>query len=410
MRAEGRVEVSARAFSSARLARMRAVMQGYVARGEVPGLVTLISRRGDTHVDALGALALRGAEPMRRDSIFRITSMTKPITAIAAMILVEECKLRLDESVERLLPELANRRVLTRIDAELDDTVPAKRAITVRDLLTFRMGFGILMLPPDSTPIQRADSELALGQGMPNPQRVPAPDEWMRRFATLPLIHQPGEAWMYNTGADILGVLIARASGKSFPDFLRERVFEPLGMKDTAFFVPPDQQHRFATQYLTDPQTGALSLFDSPTDGQWSSPPAFPSGAAGLVSTADDLLAVGQMMLGHGNSANRILSRASIALMTTDHLSATQRPDWGTGNDFFDSHGFGFCMSVVTRALDYSGSVGTFGWDGGYGTTWYCDPREGMVSILMTQASWTSPTPPNVRLDFNTSTYQALDD
>jgi len=400
--------VSTRGFSKERLARLHDRMSGYVERGEVPGIVTLLSRNGHTHVDAVGALALGDAPPMHRDTIFRISSVTKPITAIAAMILVEECRLRLDEPVDRLLPELAHRRVLVRPDAELDDTVPAKRPITVRDLLTFRMGFGIMMLPPDATPIQRASAALALQQGPPNPQHFPPPDEWMRRFGTLPLIHQPGEGWMYNTGADVLGVLIARASSQSLPDFLRERLFEPLGMTDTAFFVPKDKQHRFATSYSTDFRTHALALFDGPGDGQWSTPPAFASGAAGLVSTVDDLLAVGAMMLGMGE-ANRILSRTSIALMTTDHLSPTQRPAWGMQGDYFETHGFGFGMSVVTRALDYSGSVGTFGWDGGYGTTWYCDPREGMVSILMTQAMWTSPAPPDVCQDFRTLAYRALD-
>lgn len=402
--------MSAGGFSNDGLARLHERMQGYVERGELPGLVSLVSRHGHTRADAIGSLAMGDDAPMRRDTIFRISSVTKPITAIAAMILVEENKLRLDESVDRLLLELANRRVLSRFDAELDDTVPAKRAITVRDLLTFRMGFGIVMLPPDSTPIQRAVSALALGQGPPNPQHFPPPDEWLRRLATLPLIHQPGEQWMYNTGADVLGVLIARASGQSFPDFLRDRIFEPLGMQDTGFFVPPHKQRRFATQYSTDFHTHALSFFDGPADGQWSTPPAFASGAAGLVSTADDLLAVAKLMLGAEKSAKRILSPASIALMTRDHLSSTEKPVWGLAGRYFDSHGFGFCMSVVTRAGDHSGSVGTFGWDGGYGTTWYCDPREGMVSILMTQAMWTSPTPPSVSRDFRTSTYQAIDD
>jgi CubicO group peptidase (beta-lactamase class C family) len=401
--------VSSGGFSKERLAAMRTLMQGYVERGEIPGIVTLVSRHGHTNAHAFGSLTLGGAEPMRRDTIFRLSSVSKPITAAAAMILVEECKLRLDEPVDRLLPELANRRVLSRFDAELDDTVPARRAITVRDLLTFRMGFGILMLPPDETPIQRAASALDLQQGPPNPQGYPPPDEWMRRLGTLPLIYQPGERWIYHTGCDVLGVLIARASAMSFPDFLRERLFEPLGMKDTAFFVPPAKQARFATQYRTDFRTGALSFFDGPSDGQWSSPPPFPSGGGGLVSTVDDLLAVGQMMLGHGDSAKRILSRASIALMTSNHLSSTQAPLWGSGGEYFDTHGFGFGMSVVTQFSDYSGSVGTFGWDGGFGTTWYCDPHEGMVSILMTQAMWTSPAPPKVCLDFRTAVYQAID-
>ncbi len=213
-------------------------MAGYVERGDVPGLVTLVSRRGEVHVDAIGATGSRRQSPMRRDTIFRISSMTKPITAVAAMILVEECKLRLDEPVDRLLPELADRTVLKRLDGPLDETVPAHRPITVRDLLTFRMGFGQMMAPPDAYPILQAANEQQIGMGPPSPATTPAPDEWMRRLGTLPLMHQPGERWMYNTGSDVLGVLIARAAGQPLETFLRERIFAPLGMKDTGFSVP----------------------------------------------------------------------------------------------------------------------------------------------------------------------------
>jgi CubicO group peptidase (beta-lactamase class C family) len=188
-------------LSKTRLSRLHDVMAGFVERGEVPGLVALVSRRGEVHVEALGMKALGGSDPIRRDTIFRIASMTKPITAAAAMILVEECKLRLDDPVDRLLPELADRRVLKRLDGPLDDTEPAKRPITLRDLLTFRMGFGIAMAPPGTYPIQTAVDELSLGQGAPQPSLPPAPDEWMRRFGTLPLMHQPGEKWMYHTGS-----------------------------------------------------------------------------------------------------------------------------------------------------------------------------------------------------------------
>src|SRR5439155_25321799 len=217
-------------LSKARLGRMHDVMTGYVERGDVPGVVTLVSRRGEVHVDAIGTLAADGSTPMRRDTIFRISSMTKPITAAATMILVEECRLRLDEPVDRLLPELADRKVLKWLDGPLHDSVPAKRPITVRDLLTFRMGFGQMMALPDAYPILKAASELQIGMGPPNPAATPAPDEWMRRLGTLPLMHQPGEKWMYNTGSDVLGVLLARASGQPFETFLRERIFGPLGM------------------------------------------------------------------------------------------------------------------------------------------------------------------------------------
>ena len=398
-------------LSKTRLARLHGVMAGYVDRGEVPGLVALVSRHGETHVEALGTKALGGSDPVRRDTIFRIASMTKPITAVAAMILVEECKLRLDDSVDELLPELADRRVLKRLDGPLDDTEPARRPITLRDLLTFRMGFGIAMAPPGTYPIQSAADDLRLGQGMPQPSLPPEPDEWIRRFGTLPLMHQPGEKWMYHTGSDVLGVLIARASGQPFETFLQEHIFGPLGMKDTAFCVPASKLDRLATSYATNPETGALELYDPAEGGQWSHPPAFPSGGAGLVSTVDDYLAFGRMMINQGRHGNvRILSRPSVETMTTDHLTPAQKAVSGLMPGDFDNIGWGFGVAVVTRREHVAAPVGSYGWDGGLGTSWRSDPREDIVAILLTQASWTSPVPPRVTRDFWTSVYQAIDD
>jgi CubicO group peptidase (beta-lactamase class C family) len=398
-------------FSTARLARMHDVMAGYVERGEVPGLVTLISRRGEVHVDPIGVKALGGSDPMRRDTIFRIASMTKPITAAATMILVEECKLRLDEPVDRLLPELADRKVLKRLDGPLDETVPATRPITVRDLLTFRMGFGQMFAPPDAYPILKAANDLQIGMGPPAPATMPAPDEWIRCLGTLPLMHQPGEKWMYNTGSDVLGVLIARAAGQPFEMFLRERIFEPLGMRDTSFSVPAPKLDRLATSYWTNWETSAVEVYDEPKDGQWSRPPAFPSGAGGLVSPIQDYLAFGQLMLNKGRHGNlRLLSRPSVELMTSDHLTPEQKAVSGLVPGFFDRNGWGFGVSVVTRRDDVAENVGTFGWSGGMGTFWSTDPREEMVNIMMTQRAWTSPRPPDVLLDFLTLAYSAIDD
>jgi CubicO group peptidase (beta-lactamase class C family) len=386
-------------------------MAGYVERGEVPGIVTLVSRHGEVQVDAIGVRALGDSDPVRRDAIFRIASMTKPVTAAAAMILAEECKLRLDEPVDRLLPELADRRVMQRLDGSLDDTMPAERPITLRDLLTFRMGFGIVMAPPGTFPIQAATDALLLGQGPPRPQTPSAPDEWIRRLGTLPLLHQPGERWMYHTGSDVLGVLIARASGRTLEAFLRGRIFEPLGMKDTAFSVPAAKLDRFATSYWIDPSTGTLAVYDEAERGEWSRPPLFPSGGGGLVSTVDDYLAFGQMMLNQGKlGRERLLSRPSVETMTTDHLTLEQKAVSGLVPGFFDSHGWGFGLAVVTRRETPAGSVGRFGWDGGLGTSWYADPRENLLGILMTQRAWTSPVPPPVCRDFWTSVYQAIDD
>jgi CubicO group peptidase (beta-lactamase class C family) len=398
-------------LSKARLGRVRDVMAGYVERGEIPGIVTLISRGGETHVDAIGSKAAGGSDPVGRDTIFRISSMTKPVAAAAAMILVEECKLRLDDPVDRLLPELAGRRVVKRLDGPLDDTVPANRPISLRHLLTFRMGFGQLMAAPDAYPILKSAHELQIGMGPPNPAKTPEPDEWIRRLGTLPLMSQPGENWLYNTGSDVLGVLIARAAGQPLETFLRERIFEPLGMKDTGFSVLPAKLDRLATGYWTNPETGALGLYDEAEGGQWSRPPAFPSAGGGLVSTIDDYLAFGQMMLNKGkHGGGRILSRASVELMTTDQLTPGQKAVSGLVPGYFDSHGWGFGMGVVTRRDEVARSVGSFGWDGGLGTSWYSDPAEDMLGILMTQAAWTSPSPPNVCRDFWTSAYQAIDD
>ena len=216
---------------------------------------------------------------------------------------------------------------------------------------------------------------------------------------------------MYNTGSDILGVLVARASGQPLETFFRERIFAPLGMKDTGFSVPAHKLDRLATSYWTSRETGARAVYDTPEDSQWSHPPAFPSGAAGLVSTIDDYLAFGRMMLNKGSYASgRILSRPSVELMTSDQLTPEQKASSVIVPGYFDSHGWGFGLSVVTRRDTMPGSIGKFGWDGGLGTSWYSDPREDMVTILMTQRSWPSPNPPAVCQDFCTLAYQSIDD
>jgi CubicO group peptidase (beta-lactamase class C family) len=389
-------------LSKDRLDRLHDIMEYHVARGAAPGIVSVISCRGEAHVDVIGATALDGPA-MRRDTIFRISSMTKPVTAVATMILLEECVLRLDEPVDRLLPELAERRVVRRIDAPVEDTVPARRPITVRDLLTFRMGFGGYFGP---CPVNEAAAGLELSVGPPQPALPPEPDEWMRRFSTLPLMCQPGERWLYHTGADVLGVLIARATGQPFGSFLRERIFEPLGMKDTAFSVPPADVGRLATSYMTDPHTGALEVFDEPA-GQWSSPPAFPGGGAGLVSTGDDFLAFAEMLLGGGRP---ILSRPSVETMTTDQLTPAQKEISGFFPGDFDARGWGFGVGMATRRDHPAMPVGQYGWDGGLGTIWRNDPSEQMVTMLMTNAAWTSPNPPDIALDFLTGAYAAIED
>lgn len=393
-------------LSKARLARMHDVLAGHVEAGDMPGLVTLVSRHGEVHVDAIGKMAVGGA-PMQRDSIFRIASMTKPVTAVAAMILVEECKLRLDDAVDRWLPELADRKVLRSFDAAIDDTVPAKRSITLRDLLTFRLGYGMIPVFPDRYPIQKAITEAGLAPGPVFPSFPP--DELMRRYGGLPLIYQPGERWLYNSGSEILSVLISRVAGQSLGDFLRERIFAPLGMKDTAFHVPEAKRERLVTAYTRDHTTQELKVFDDPVSGTYARPPVFENGSAGLVSTLDDFNAFAQMMLNGGRlGSERILSRPSVELMTTDQLSPEQK----IGSELFfgDNRGWGMGVSVFTRRDDLYTAPGRFGWEGGYGTSWYSDPREQLTGVLLTQRLMDLPQSPRAFVDFWTSVYQAIDD
>jgi len=396
-------------FSRARLGRLHDIMAGYVERGAVAGVVTLLSRHGEVHVDAIGAQDLDTLTPMRRDTIFRIASMTKPIVAAAAMILVEEAKLRLDEPVDRFLPELADRKVLRAIDSPLDDTVPAVRPITLRDLLTFRLGFGAVMAPPGSYPIQRAMDEAGLAPG-PSLASL-SPDAWLARLAGLPLLHQPGEKWLYHTGSDILGVLVARAAGMSLGDFLQERIFAPLGMACTAFSVPPAKLDRLATCYQTDAGTGRLAVYDQARGGRWARPPVFPSGGGGLVSTADDFLAFGRMMLQQGrHGAERILARPTVELMTTDHLTPAQKAASPFFPGFWDKTGWGFGVSVTTRRDGLAPSPGSYGWMGGFGTSWWTDPHEDLVAVVLIQRLMTGPNDVVINADFATLAYQALDD
>ena len=399
-------------LSAERLARMHDVVQGYVDKGEVVGAITLIDRRGETHVDVVGLQDRERNTPLRRDSIFRIASMSKPITAVAAMILVEEGKLRLDEPVDRLLPELADRKVLKAIDGPIDDVVPANRPITLRDLLTFRMGFGMLIGPPgaEPTPIQKAmtDNQI-MGLKPPTPHD---PDTWIARFGSLPLMYQPGERWLYHTGSDVMGVLIARAAGMPFERFLKQRIFEPLEMNDTGFSVPPDKLDRLGSCYSVNPETRALEIYDDGgAQSQWASPPVFPAGGGGLVSTVDDYLAFGRMMLNGGRlDSERILSRPTVHAMTTDQLTAEQKRVSPFFPGFWDARGWGLGVSVVTRRSDIHMTPGRFGWDGAFGTSWTSDPLEEMVGVLMIQKMGFGPSPAGLNADFWTQAYKTIDD
>jgi CubicO group peptidase (beta-lactamase class C family) len=336
----------------------------------------------------VGRQSLDGA-PMRSDSLFRIASMTKPVTAVAALMLIEDGRLALDAPVDRWLPELANRRVLRRLDGSLDDTVPAQRPITVEDLLSFRLGLGIVFGSPDQFPILAAIHQRQLaGFGPPLPDEEYGPDEWMRRLGELPLMAQPGERWLYTTGSNVLGVLIARASGLSLPEFFRARIFEPLGMRDTAFFAPPDKQARLAESYSPSPQ--GLRLYTTSSTA-WKTPPNFPAGDAGLVSTAGDFFAFSRFLLRGGVAADgrRLLSEATVRAMTRDKLTAEQRT--GGRPILAPDQGWGYGVGVTLARTDDGVPAGAFGWIGGLGASWIADSTEGRTAIVLTQRAFTGP-------------------
>jgi CubicO group peptidase (beta-lactamase class C family) len=396
-------------LSKSRLERMHQVLLGYVERQDLPGLVALVSHHDDVHVETLGTMSIGHSAPMQRDTIFRIASLTKLMTAVATMILVEDCKLRLDDSIEPWLPELTNRRVLKSISSQLDETVPALRAITVRDLLTYRMGFGSVMAMPDTYPIQKLIREYRIGSDGPMlPTGVPSAEEWLQKLGSLPLMAQPGERWMYHVSGDVLGVLITRVSGQSLGTFMRERIFDPLGMKDTAFYVPPEKIERLPECYFFNRQKNTLDVFDGVANSAWQNEPPFESGAGGLVSTIDDYFAFSRMMLNKGrNGSEQVLSRATVELMISDQLTPEQR----AGNEiFFGTYSsWGLGIGVDIRRNEIFHTPGKFGWGGGFGTSAYTDPAEGMIGILFTQLMVDSPEAPKLYSDFWTLAYGAME-
>ena len=377
------------------LENLHEVAETHVGDALVPGLVALVARGHQVHVETLGTLAVDGAL-VARDSIFRIASTTKPITAAATLALVAEGLIDLDEPVDRLLPELALRQVLSRMDGPLDDTIAATRPVTARDLLTFTFGFGMtldMFTSPAPWPIVQAADALHLATiGPPNPDLQADPDTWIADLGRLPLMAQPGERWLYNTGAQVLGVLLARAASQPFAEVLRTRIFDPLGMRDTGFWTT--QTQRLATAYM--PNSEGLAVWDQPC-GQWSHRPRFGDGAAGLVSTADDLLAFARMLLHRGGP---VLSPEAVRAMTSDQLTPAQKAHGGLGPGFFEGRSWAFGQSVLDS--------GAYGWDGGLGTSWLVDPTCDLTVIVLTQRMFETSQTPAAHRDIQAAAYAAL--
>ncbi|WP_093750672.1 serine hydrolase domain-containing protein [Streptomyces sp. DvalAA-19] len=409
---------------------LQELLDTHIARGSAPGAVALVARddrdvrgarvaRGDrdgrsargaqgdqghrghrghrVEVAVAGSATLGGSTPMRRNSVFRLASITKPIVAAAAMTLVEDGVIAPADPVAAWLPELASPLVVRTPQSPVDDVVSAVRPITVLDLLTFRAGYGF---PSDFSLPAVAPLLAELKQGPPRPQAVPGPDAWMAALSRIPLLHQPGDGWLYNTCSDILGVLVARAADRPLPAYLAERLFEPLGMTDTGFSVAPGALDRFTSYYRAGDGSSESGpeLVDAP-DGQWSRPPAFPSGAGGLVSTVDDWYAFGRMLLAGGlaDDGRRVLSAESVRQMVTDHLTPAQRAESGL---FTEGQGWGFGGSVDVEITAPWNVPGRYGWVGGTGTTAHIIPSTGTVAVLLTQMELAGPAAPQLMRDF----------
>ncbi|MEV6627904.1 serine hydrolase domain-containing protein [Amycolatopsis sp. NPDC051106] len=371
---------------------LRETLQRHVEAGTLPGAVAIVDRAGRREAVAVGSVDVEGSRPMAEDTLFRLASITKPITAAAVLTLVDDGTLALDDPIGRWLPEVADPKVVRTPSSPVGDVVPAKRPITVFDVLTGQAGWGFasdFTLPAVQAlfPVQGDGRQV---------QSFPSPDVWLARLAEVPLAFQPGEAWLYDTCSTIQGVLVARASGRSLPEFLEERIFAPLGMADTGFVVGPDRRDRFTAFYK---KTAAGLVLADPPDGQWSTMPALPLGNGGLAGTAGDWVAFGRMLLAGGTAhdGGRVLSAEAVRLMTTDHTSAAQRE---IGALFLEGQGWGMGGAVDVAAVEPWTVPGRYGWVGGTGTTAHVVPATGTVAVLLTQVGEDNPVPPKWMREF----------
>lgn len=369
-------------LSSERLARIRPLIQQYVDQGKIAGTVTLIMRKGKAaHIEAIGNMD--EGKPMREDAIFRIASMTKAVTSVAVMTLFEEGKILLDDPISKYIPEFKNAQVaIPGEDKKSFTLVPAKTAITIRHLLTHTSGITYRFISTE--PWAKLYKEAGISDGLTQTEGTIGDN--IKKLAKLPIMHQPGERFSYGLNTDVLGYLIEVVSGMTLDQFFQKRIFEPLQMKDTHFFLPEDKLPRLAAVYNQLPDGRIKRMNDEPDERNYlvysasfhyKGPRTFYSGGAGLVSTIADYARFLQMTLNGGElDGARVLSRKSVELMTTNHVG-----------ELFGSQGFGLGFSVV-RDLgkdDELGSVGQYGWGGFFHTNFFVDPKEKMIGIFMSQ-------------------------
>jgi CubicO group peptidase (beta-lactamase class C family) len=345
----------------------------HVQAGTIPGAVAALGRGDDLEVAAVGVASDDG-RPMRADAIVRIQSMTKPITAAAALRLVESGRLGLDQSVEEWLPELANRRVLSSPTAPLEDTVPARRSITLRHLLTNASGYGMSMI---DSPLQRAMAESGTAAGA-EPVTLGA-DEWLGRLTEFPLMFQPGEGWRYHHSFAVLGILLARMSGTTLDVYLAEDLFSPLGMTDTALFVPAEKLDRLPAAYRH--SDAGLVETEPAGGGFYAGPPPFDVSHGELVSTLADFSRFVRLLVDGGRvDGNALLSAKHVQQMISDQVPEANKTQDDFFPGFWNGTGWGFGVGVTTEGL----LRGRYGWSGGQGTDFFVD-TDGTVGILLTQ-------------------------
>lgn len=366
-----------------------ATLRDHITRGELAGFVAAAWRPNrPAWAMAVGRRDVARDLPIARDTIFRIASLTKPVTAVAALALLDAGRFALDDPITGVAPELAHLRVLRDPEGPLDHTVPAERAITFRDLLTHRAGltYGEFHHGP-----MREACAVTLGGQIDNSL---SPDEWIARLATLPLVDQPGAGFHYGVSSDLLGFLLARLEGTTLGGVVRQRVFDPLGLHDTSFAVPHDKRDRRAALTGFDDAGRLTTLAVAPGGHALAERPdamTFEGGGGGLWSTADDYLSFARLFVGGGAvDGVRVLRPETCALMTSNQLTPAQRASARMfGQPLFAvGHGYGMGVAVVMEpeqadVLRCRGGVGTVGWPGAYGSWWQADPTDGSVRVFL---------------------------
>ena len=376
-------------FKAESLAAVAPAMQGVIDAGDLSGVVSLVWRKGEeVQLNTLGKRDIENNKPMTRDTLFRIASMTKPITSVAALMLMEEGKIKLSDPITKWLPEFADMKVLKDPKGPLGETYPTPRVITVEDLMTHRSGFAYGFT--SSGPLGKLHEDV-LGQPLDNDK---TPDQWLAALATIPLTYPPGQQLHYSHSSEVLGFLVGRVAGTTYRDFIMERILSPLGMKDTDFYVPKDKRGRAAVVYQQDQASGKLKPVPFP---QYDSPPAYTAGGGGLISTLDDYLLFARMLLNKGElNGKRYLKRETFELMTSNHLTPEQRAVPFLGMPLWLGMGFGLGVSVIMEPEKHewmgAGSKGSFGWPGAFGTWWQADPVKDMILIFLIQ-NYTPLTP-----------------